>query len=287
MNKNLNYIKETIKTGINEFKSGTKKMFKEFFDEETNKKQRANMWSFSRLIIPIITIITSTIAIITASYPLFAITGCIAGFGAITDYFDGSSSRKHESQSQYGKVLDQITDKFFAGIVGINLLFINFNYIFSLLGELLIATVNVGFKLKYNDLDITSTRIGKIKTWPLYISLALGFLSPINPTLLAVSNISIVITSLFQVLTSISYIDSNSKEVKKLEREKLRSQIEDISNEENEKTKELTLEKENTATKLEQYRKLRNVLNEIIKLKDNSKEFELENFQKRKRRKDK
>ena len=170
MNKKFNYIKNTVKQGLNEFKLGTKKMFKEFFNKDTNKKQRANMWSFSRLIIPIVTIITSAIAIITASYPLFAITGCIAGFGAVTDYFDGRSSRKHKSQSQYGKVLDQITDKFFAGIVGINLLFINFNYIFSLLGELLIAAVNVGFKLKYNDLDITSTRIGKIKTWPLYIS---------------------------------------------------------------------------------------------------------------------
>ena len=265
MNKNLNYIKETIKTGINEFKSGTQTMFKEFFNKETNKKQRANMWTFIRLIIPLITIITSILAITVSSPVLFTVTGLIAGFGAVTDYFDGKSSRKHNSTSAYGKLLDQVSDKIFAGVIGINLLFVNINYLTILLGELVIATINVGYKVKYNELDITSTKMGKFKEWPLFVTLALGFLSPINPTLLVVSNISIVITSLFQVLTSISYVDSNNKEVKKLKREKLRSQIEDISNEENEKTKELTLEKENTATKLEQYRKLRNVLNEIIK----------------------
>ena len=280
MNKNLRYIKETSKNLLKEFHIGTKKMFKEFFNKDTNKKQRANMWSFSRLIIPIVTIITSTIAIITASYPLFAITGCIAGFGAITDYFDGSSSRKHKSQSQYGKVLDQITDKFFAGIVGINLLFINFNYIFSLLGELLIAAVNVGFKLKYNDLDITSTRIGKIKTWPLYISLALGFLSPINSTLLSISNVSILITALFQLKTAESYLINNSKEVAILESKK--TNIITNSVEENNDAKQLTLAKEKQNTRLEQYRNLRDVLNQIIELKNDNKELDIDGYQKRK-----
>lgn len=280
MNKNLNYIKNTLKQGLNEFKIGTETMFKEFFNKNTNKKQRANMWSFSRLIIPIITIITSTIAIITASYPLFVITGCIAGFGAVTDYFDGSSSRKHKSQSKYGKVLDQITDKVFAGIVGINLLFINFNYIFSLIGELLIAAVNVGFKLKYNDLDITSTRIGKIKTWPLYISLALGFLSPINHTLLTISNVSILFTLLFQLKTVESYLINNSKEAKVLESKKHNINIQ--SDEEKEEIKELVLTKEKDSTRLEQYKNLRDVLNQIIEFKNNNKELDIDGYQKTK-----
>ena len=57
MNKNLDYIKNTIKSAVKNFKLGTKTMFKEFFNKETNKKQRANMWSFTRIIIPFITII--------------------------------------------------------------------------------------------------------------------------------------------------------------------------------------------------------------------------------------
>lgn len=281
MNKNLNYIKETIKTGLNEFKIGTKTMFREFFNKDTNKKQRANMWTFIRLIIPIMTIITSIIAVTSSSQILFLATGLIAGFGAVTDYFDGKSSRKHNSASKYGKLLDQVSDKIFAGIIGINLLFINSNYLAILFGELAIAAINVGYKVKHNDLDITSTKMGKIKEWPLFVTLALGFLSPINSMLLTISNISIIITSIFQVLTSVSYINSNNKEITKLEREKLRKQVEEITDVED---KELVLskEKENINTKLEQYKNLRNVLNEIINLKNNSNEIELEHYQKTK-----
>ena len=280
MNKNLEYLKNTVKQGLNEFKTGTETMFKEFFNKDTNKKQRANMWTFLRLIIPLITIITSIIAICISSPILFLTTGLIAGFGAVTDYFDGKSSRKHNSVSKYGKLLDQISDKFFAGIVGINLLFINFNYIFILLGELLIAAVNVGFKLKYNDLDITSTKMGKIKEWPLFITLALGFLSPINTTLLAISNASILITALFQLKTAESYLINNNKEAKILENNKSNINIENI--EKNEDVKDLVLAKEKENTRLEQYRNLRNVLNEIMDSKNNAEELDVTNYQKTK-----
>ena len=280
MSKNLNYIKNTVKQGLNEFKLGTKKMFIEFFNKETNKKQRANMWTFLRLIIPLITIITSIISISVSSPVLFLTTGLIAGFGAVTDYFDGKSSRKHNSVSQYGKLLDQISDKIFAGIIGINLLFINFNYIFVLLGELLIAGVNVGYKLKYNDLDITSTKMGKIKEWPLFVTLALGFLSPINPTLLSVSNISILLTILFQLKTAESYLINNSKEAKKLENKKYSINVQDI--EEKEISKENILTKEKQNIRLQQYKNLRDVLNQIIDLKHNNEEINIENYQKTK-----
>ena len=278
MNKSINYIKNSIKQGLNEFKVGTKTMFKEFFNKDTNKKQRANMWTFLRLMIPLITIITSITAITISSPALFIVTGLVAGFGAITDYFDGKSSRKYNSASKYGKLLDQISDKIFAGIIGINLLFINFNYIFVLLGELLIAAVNVGYKLKYNDLDITSTKAGKIKEWPLFITLALGFLSSINPTLLTISNISILLTSLFQLTTAASYIESNNKEVKTLENKKFN--VSTQINEEKEEEKELILAKEKENTRLEQYKNLRDALNQIIELKNNNEELDIANYQK-------
>lgn len=280
MSKNLNYVKNSIKQGLTEFKLGTKTMFKEFFNKETNKKQRANMWTFLRLIIPLITIITSIIAISISSPVLFLATGLIAGFGAVTDYFDGKSSRKHNSASKYGKLLDQVSDKIFAGIMGINLLFINFNYIFILLGELLIAGINVVYKLKYNDLDITSTKMGKIKEWPLFITLSLGFLSPINSTLLAISNMSILFTLLFQIETAESYLMNNSKEAKILEIKKVNINAENI--EEKDDTKELTLTKEKENTRLDQYKNLRDVLNQIIDLKNNNEELDISNYQKTK-----
>ena len=266
MNKNLDYIKNTIKSALESFKLGTETMFKEFFNKETNKKQRANMWSFTRIIIPLITIITSTIAIITSSYPLFAATGVIAGLGAVTDALDGASARKHKSNSEYGKVLDQVTDKFFAGVIGINLLFINPVYIYTLIGEVLIAAINTGFKLKYHDLDIKSTMVGKFKTWPLYITLALGFLSPINSTLLTISNTSIAITLMAQLATCASYLDNNSKEAKKLIRKQKLEEANTQIEEENEKEKELALTKEKTL--LEKYKELSNLLKQIIETKE-------------------
>ena len=157
-------MKEEIKKYWKEFKIGTKIMFKEFFNKETNKKQRANMWTFARFIIPIITLTTSIIAISTASIPLFIGTGIMAGMGAVTDFFDGKSARKHGSTSEYGKILDQASDKFFAGIIGINLLFLNPLYIFILLGEALIAVVNISYKLKHKDLDIKSQGLAVIPT---------------------------------------------------------------------------------------------------------------------------
>lgn len=209
-------MKEMLKKYLDEFKIGTKTMFQEFFKKSTNKKQRANMWTFIRLITPLLTLVCSIFSIITGSTGLFIATSAIAGFGALTDKFDGASARKHKSFSEYGKVLDQITDKSFAAILGINLLFLNFNYIFVLLGELLIALTNISYKLKYKELNINSTLIGKIKQTPLFLSLALGFISTLNPVLLLASNISIIITVLFQIATAVSYVKNNTKEVKNL-----------------------------------------------------------------------
>lgn len=264
-------------------------MFKEFFNKDTNKKQRANMWTFVRLIIPIITLITSIIAISTASMPLFIGTGIIAGMGAVTDFFDGKSARKHGSTSEYGKLLDQASDKFFAGIIGINLLFLNPTYIYVLLGEALIAAINIGYKLKHKDLSITSTMVGRIKEWPLFFTLALGFLSPINPTLLTISNISIILTTAFQLTTAISYVKSNDKALKEMERnEKIRlaeelqepEEAEEITNEKTIDPKQLTENK--TISRMEQCENLRKLRDELTVRKDN-KLMEEKGYQKTKK----
>lgn len=280
-------MKEEIKKYWNEFKNGTKLMFKEFFKKETNKKQRANMWTFIRLIIPIITLITSIIGIITASIPIFIITGLIAGMGAVTDFFDGKSARKHGSSSEYGKLLDQASDKFFAGVIGINLLFLNPSYIFVLLGELTIALVNISYKLKHKNLNINSTKIGKIKEWPLFFTLALGYLSAINTTMLLLSNISIIITTLFQAATSISYIDNNNKNVRKLKIEEINKFVIELENEEEniDKTNNknvnmsINLREKKFVSRLEQCENLRKLKDELLSNEEN-KTLEEKGFQK-------
>lgn len=280
------FMKEMLKKYWSEFKEGTKTMFAEFSNKETNKKQRANMWTFARFIIPIITLITSIIAISTASIPLFIATGIIAGMGAVTDFFDGKSARKHGSTSEYGKILDQASDKFFAGIIGINLLFLNPTYIYVLLGEALIAAINIGYKLKHKDLSITSTMIGRIKEWPLFLTLALGFLSPINPTLLTISNISIILTTAFQLTTAISYVKSNDKALKEMERnEKIRlaeelqesKEIEEKINENEIVPIQLTESK--TISRIEQCENLRKLRDELTSTED-SKTIDEKGYQK-------
>lgn len=285
-------MKEMIENYWLEFKNGTKTMFKEFFNKKTNKKQRANMWTFTRLITPIITIISSIIAIITASIPLFITTAAIAGFGALTDKFDGASAKKHKSFSEYGKVLDQVTDKSFAGIIGINLLFLNFNYIFVLLGELTIALINISYKLAHKELNINSTLMGKIKQTPLFVSLALGYLSTLNPTLLLISNISIILTVLFQMATATSYVKSNNEGIKKLEKLKNNNTIEELDidkDKDNEKIKTKSIESKNSnvigmkdnISKNEQYEELKKLRNELIG-EEHIELIEENNFQKRK-----
>jgi phosphatidylglycerophosphate synthase len=101
-------MKDTIKAYYLELKNGIKTMFKEFFNKETNKKQRANMWTFSRLIISIPILILSIIYLINFSIPLLITNTILVGMGSITDYFDGKSARKYNSSSEFGKKLDQI-----------------------------------------------------------------------------------------------------------------------------------------------------------------------------------
>lgn len=262
-------MKKIINEYLHGFKAGTIKMFKEFFNKETNKKQRANMWTFSRLIISLLIPIFSLISIITASFPLFLASIGVTGFAAMTDFFDGRSAKKHNSFSEYGKTLDQIADKVFAIMVGINLTLFNPLFSISLLGEGIIAFINATYKLKYNNLDIKSTQIGRIKQWPLSITLISGFLSVLNPVFLNFTNILIYITFILQIITANSYLiqnNANVNKIKKNEMDRLINQLE-IEENENELTKSIiyrnNLKKYNIERKTK-YDDLINFKNEIL-----------------------
>lgn len=263
----------TIKEYTKKFKLGTKKMFKEFFNKETNKKQRANMWTFSRIIVSFIIPILMMIGSITSSTLVLGLAFFTTGFGALTDYFDGKSARKYNSYSEYGKLLDQIADKVFAFMLGISLSIFNPMFLLSLFGESIIATTNILYKKKYENLNIQSTLIGKIKQWPLFTSLTFGFLSTLIPGLTIAVDSFIILTFLFQLTTMYSYIDQNNEQIKKVKSSQ--NYITKIDNNDEEKRKIKTIENSNTISnniclsKKEQYEKLRDVLNDIIALKNN------------------
>ena len=247
-----------FKKYLKEFKKDTITMFKEFFIKETNKKQRANMWTFLRLIIPFITTTICIISIfVTYTLPLLLIATGLTGFAAVTDYLDGKSARKHNSTSDYGKLLDQVADKVFSGLTGISISIINPLFLILLVGEGIISAINITYKSQNPNLNITSTKIGRIKEWPLFITLGLGFISNLNPIINLITKIMIIITSTLQVITAISYIKQNEKEVNNLSNNKeiISNNTLNINIEEKGKEKIKVLDKNNKITELKNYKK--------------------------------
>lgn len=202
------------KKNIIEFIQGTKIMFQEFFNKKTNKMQRANMWSFTRLVLVIPIIITVLLYFFTKNNDVLVITGILALLGGITDYFDGKSARKYNSCSEYGKKLDQIADKTFCGTLSISLTLIKPIYIITFIMELLIILINTMFNLKFKDINNDSNIVGKIKQWPLFLLLFVSFFSVLNPIIYKISLVLLILTTIMQLATIISYIDKHTKEIK-------------------------------------------------------------------------
>ena len=259
-----------IKTNLKEFKNGIKTMFKEFFKKETNKKQRANMWTFSRLVCAFIIPILTAIGALANSLPILIAAFTTAGLGATTDFFDGRSARKHNSTSKFGALLDVVTDKTFALLLGISLSILNPLFLLNIAGEVAITITNTIYKLKHEDLKLTASKIGKIKQWPLSLTFVLGILSILFPQLTTVTNITIIITLLTQLATMESYIIDNNKSIKQLEKEKLLdTEINTDSNEEKlAQTKTINKHKEEL---IEIKKMLNNMLDEPQIKKDNIK----------------
>lgn len=257
-------MKEEIKKFWKEFSNGTKLMFKEFFNKDTNKKQRANMWTFSRLIISFFIPICSIFSIIS-SLPLFLVLSLfITSFGALTDFFDGRSARKYNSISEYGALLDQIADKVFSIMIGINVAIFNPLFIITILGEGLIAGTNILYKLKNNKLKIKSAQIGRIKQWPLSASLVLGLLSLLLPGMNIYLNISVIITFILQLITTTSYIKCNNESINKLKIENKNIKGTSIEEIETINNKNIDVKSNEKYKNKEQYILFRELLQQII-----------------------
>lgn len=123
---------------------------------------------------------------------------------SITDYFDGFIARKFNATSEFGAKLDAVSDKFFA--VGL-LITLAIKYpilLISLTLEILISIINLYlyFKTKITH----SLLIGKIKTWFLFITVILGFISCFNKNFILPMNIFFIITVILQFISIICYI---------------------------------------------------------------------------------
>lgn len=194
---------------------GTKTLFNDLFNKERNEKQRANMWTFTRLILPFLIAISSSKSFASKDEKkkklYLATSAFLTGFAAFTDYIDGKIARKYDTTSEYGKLLDQVADKVFAFVLGLNLTNLDSKYLRIVIGEMLISGVNLYYKSKDENIEISSTPIGKIKEWPLFITLASGYVSSIDNRLDKFKDGLIATTNVLQALTIHSYIKQNKE----------------------------------------------------------------------------
>ena len=131
---------------------------------------------------------------------------------ALTDFFDGMLARAWKVTSKWGGYLDAIADKVLA--IGLLILLIvrnnAFFYLFIL--ECLISSLNLyAFFVKGIS---TSLLVGKIKTWFIFISIILGFVNILFPSITLSINWLIYATCVMQILTIISYFIYHFKKAK-------------------------------------------------------------------------
>lgn len=123
----------------------------------------------------------------------------------LTDLIDGFLARKFKVSTFFGSSMDALSDKML-GIISLGILSSVSNLmIIPLIIEILILLVNIiAYK---NNANIKSSRIGKIKTWALGISVIGSFIVALydNNSVEYISYLAALATT-FDILTLIDYI---------------------------------------------------------------------------------
>lgn len=167
------------------------------------------MIKFIPNILTLIRIINIPFIVIFFTLNKIELTIIIAIFTAITDYLDGFIARKFNATSELGAKLDAVSDKFFA--IGL-LTALSIKYpilLISLFLEIVISIINLC--LYYKTKITKSLFIGKIKTWSLFLSVILGFITYFNHQFLLIMNITLIITIILQIISIICYIGKCTK----------------------------------------------------------------------------
>lgn len=144
----------------------------------------------------------------------------------LTDFFDGKIARKYNLSSEFGAKLDAVCDKImFFGLsipLAYNLPFI----IPTLVAEGLISITNI---TKYKQgYDVKTNYAGKIKTWFLSSTLALGYLSIITNIPKIVISSAIISTLITEIVALYQY--ANNKNIKN-DNSNIENSLINISNE--------------------------------------------------------
>lgn len=191
-----NDAKIELKQNWSDFKKQGKECIKECLNKETRKKQIPNMFTASRLLAPFLIIPAALCGNIL-------LTAIFSSMFALTDAVDGFFAKKLNAKSEFGRKLDPISDKAFAGSLLIPLMFINPLTIINFIGEIVIASITINSEFSGNK--PFTLHIGKAKTGSLYLTIALIYVCyaiGINP---AIINFFIGSTTVLQVLSCYEY----------------------------------------------------------------------------------
>lgn len=145
----------------------------------------------------------------------------------ITDFLDGQLARKWKVQTMAGKILDPFGDKALAISCLLALIGTHIDFLVLLIFEISIMALNI-YRTLHGE-NVSSTFIGKFKTWVLSITLIIGAIYLFDPE--AINNIlnyigininfltinenviltSLVIAGVLETFTILSYIKETLK----------------------------------------------------------------------------
>lgn len=182
------------------FKNNLKQVFKDLRskDKEVRRKQIPNVLTLIRGIVAPITIIPAVI-----NQNLYLAFSLIA-LCALTDSFDGWYARNRNAQSAFGALLDAICDKLFVLTLAFPLVFVYTKWIIGILAlELIIAIINSYSRVRGHD--ARSSKMGKVKTVILDISIAICYLNFIVKVPEIVLGMFAILTNVLQVCSIIGY----------------------------------------------------------------------------------
>lgn len=239
-----------------DFLSGFKTLFQDLTTKGRRRKQIPNLITLSRLAI------ACFIPPLALSGSLIAAT-IVTVIAALTDAIDGIVARKLDAKSEFGKNLDPVCDKLFAGILIVPLL-LKMNSLmtiglgFNLVLEGFIASVNLNSKAKGNE--PVTTYPGKVKTAMLSILLGISYLSFSVQIGSVIIPLVYCLTTISQIIALIDYykIDKN-KDSEKRQLKKI-SEINQINSLEENKNLQYNPQKNYTAS---DYKNLKSEIEKI------------------------
>lgn len=165
-------------------------------------KHIPNLLTFLRLISPLFIIPF----ILCDDYSSAFIVVVIA---AVTDLFDGLIARRFNLTSEFGRLLDAVTDKFFSLSLLVPIVKINKIYVILMMLEVLIAVSNY-IAYKKNKKPETH-KIGKIKTTIEFIFISFCYLSFIVNINIDILNFIFMINIIFVLLSLSLYVLKNKQ----------------------------------------------------------------------------